>query len=123
MTAVEFFLVDRTATKATFKDVTSDPIYSRTLTITVRPGNLETRLRHKVSLSLITPFAVNAGTDDEYIGLDICRQEFEVPADLSYTDRKNRIRHNLNRLGYVLNNAASLNNEVEDCLMYAIIPA
>jgi hypothetical protein len=121
--AVEFFLVDRTATKATFKDVTSDPLYSRTLTVTVRPGDVERRLRHKISLSLIAPFAVNDGTDDEYVGLDICRMEFELPADLSYAARIAAIRNHMDRLGYIVRNDADVNDDVEDALTYAIIPA
>jgi len=120
--SVQFICVEKTPSKVVFLDVsTVDMRLQQKITVTVRPGNENTKTRQKFAISYIKPVLVNEGETDEYVDVHIGRFESEVPAILTYTERLTAARSLATQLEYLIKGFNTQNNDIASWLKYGTI--
>lgn len=120
--SIAFVCIEKTATKLVFQDVsTTDTRLAQKITVTVRPGDENAKLRQKFSISHIYPILVNQGEIDEYVDVRITRVETETPPSYMYADRKQAAVTGVNRAVYLINGFNSENADIASALQYGTI--
>lgn len=120
--SIAFVCVEKSPTKMVFLDVsTTDTRLAQKITVTVRPGDENAKLRQKFSISHIYPIMINEGEDDEYIDVRITRVETETPPSYLYADRKVAAMSGINRVAYMCNGYNSQNTDIASALQYGTV--
>jgi len=120
--AITFVCVEKSPSKMVFLDVTTtDTRLAQKITVTVRPGDENSKIRQKFAVSHIYPILVNEGETDEYVDVRITRVETETPPSYLYADRKQAAVSGVNRLAYLINGFNAQNGDIASALQYGTV--